>query len=59
MRLGFLAMLSSLLAVGHYNGEPVEQAITDGGQLLWLAFGRFGGEETCAGAYRKGMRLSD
>lgn len=43
MCLGFLAMLTSLLAIGHDHGEPVEQSIANGGQLLWLALGRLGG----------------
>lgn len=41
--LGFLAVLASFLAVGHDDGEPVEQSIPDGGQLLRLTLGRLGG----------------
>jgi len=40
MCLRFLAMLTTLLAIGHDDGEPVKQAITNCGQLLWLALGR-------------------
>lgn len=40
MRLRLLAMLATLLAVGHDHGEPVQQTIANGGQLLWLALGR-------------------
>lgn len=41
--LGLLAVLATLLAVGHDDGEPIEQPIADGGQLLGLALGRLGG----------------
>lgn len=41
--LGLLAVLASLLAVGHNDGEPIKQSIADGGQLLWLALSRLGG----------------
>lgn len=43
MRLRLLAVLATLLAVGHDHREPVQQTITNGGQLLWLALGRLQG----------------
>lgn len=38
-----LLVLAPLLAVRHDDGEPVQQAVPDGGQLLRLALDRFGG----------------
>lgn len=43
MRLRLLAVLATLLAVGHDHREPVQQTIANGSQLLWLALGRLQG----------------